>query len=250
MITNQIFASGGDEMIIYRWKMDNQVISGKEPDIKIYTNTLAFGSYLFTREARDGACAGGWIASDGYYKVIIPQPRFCDLKPNNIVAKTDPNGTPYILLYPNPDRILQYQWYKDDKPIANADEQFYYPPNGTLQMNANYKVEIWESHDIACKKYSNSYIFSGNANLSASGFTVTPNPINNSNFTVSFNREMLQNDNGTYILTIYSALGEKIWELKMNNLNDINIAKSLRQGIFFVTLTTDNKLFTEKIIVQ
>ena len=254
-IKNSISAFGGDENISYRWKMDNKVIMGEKPDLEINTATLSFGAYLFTREARDGACAGGWIASDGYWKLTVPDttpppPPPCKLKPNDIVAKTDINGTPYILIYPNPDRVFQYQWYKDDKPIANANGQFYYPPNGKLQMNAQYKVEIWEQHDTDCREFTNDYTFSASSNVLAPYFTVAPNPVSNGNFTVSFNQELLQNKNDVYLLTLYSSIGENVLELKMNDLNDITISKQMPKGIYYITLIMDKKQYSEKIIIQ
>ena len=258
IIKDTVSASGGDEKITYRWKMDNQVIPGDKPELEIHTDTLSIGTYLFTREARDGACAGGWVASNGYCKVTVPDttttppppPPPCKLNPNDIVAKTDINGTPYMLIYPNPDRVLQYQWYKDDKPIANANGQFYYPPNGKLQKDAQYKVEIWEKHDTTCRNFSNVYKILEKPNLPAPYFTVTPNPVSNDNFTVSFNQELLQNKNDVYLLSIYSSMGEKIWELKINDLNDITISKQMPKGICFITLTVDNEQYSKKIIIQ
>jgi hypothetical protein len=155
-----------------------------------------------------------------------------------------------MLIYPNPDRALQYQWYKDAQPIANANAQFYYPPDGKLQPDAKYKVEIYEAHDVTCRNFTNVYIFSGTTHAPAPYFTVTPNPVTNNEIKLSFNQDLLQNNSGAYRLAIYSSFGEKIWEDRINDLNDVTISKQMHKGIYFITLIIDNKQYTEKIIVQ
>ncbi|MCL2417495.1 MAG: Ig-like domain-containing protein, partial [Bacteroidales bacterium] len=44
---------------------------------------------------------------------------------NNIVAKTDLSGTPYILILPNPTGDLSFQWYHNGNPIYGATGQFF-----------------------------------------------------------------------------------------------------------------------------
>ena len=70
-------ASGGDEDVIYRWKIDGALIPGASGEDFMPTNygVLAgiadvAGEHIIIREAKDGTCSG-WIPSINTWKIIV-----------------------------------------------------------------------------------------------------------------------------------------------------------------------------------
>jgi hypothetical protein len=170
---------------------------------------------------------------------------------NEIVAKTDLSGIPYMLIYPNPTGNFAYQWHENDIVINGATGQYYYPPNygKTLKKEAEYKVFVALANDEKCGNYSSPYKLPAQ-NAGAPPFTVTPNPTTNGNFVISFNHDLLADKTETLYITIYSTIGAKIWEQKVNRLDDIAIAKNVPTGLYFITLNMGDKIYSEKLIIQ
>ena len=171
---------------------------------------------------------------------------------STIVAKTDKDENPYILIYPNPTAVFNYQWYRNDTLIKNATEQFYYPLHYNMEQKlkagAKYKVCL-SIPGTLCESCTEEFIPVFPLIPSQKAFTILPNPVSSGSFTVVFNRNMLQN-NPVNTLGIYSSIGEKVWEQAISSLEDITIVKNMAAGVYMITLTTDNKQYSEKIIVK
>lgn len=75
-------------------------------------------------------------------------------------------------------------------------------------------------------------------------FSVYPNPAKTS-VTFSF-----LNENNTASVTIYSVLGQKLIEEKINNSNPVVSLQSLQSGLYFYSFDADNLHKTGKIIKQ
>jgi hypothetical protein len=171
---------------------------------------------------------------------------------NEIVAKLD-KGNPYMLIYPNPAGKFIYQWYKNNTAIAGAVEQFYYPPHykleKELEMGAEYKVFVMDLHDLICGgNFTTGYIPQKSAQ--SNYFSVSPNPIDNGYFKILFNSNLLQDNTENCLLSIYSIVGQKIWEQKVTNLDDVFVLKPAAAGIYILTLTIGKQKYTEKIVVN
>jgi hypothetical protein len=182
-------------------------------------------------------------------KVLISPAEAPEAK--DIIAKTDLYGTPYMLIYPNPNEIFAYQWVENGMTINSATEQYYYPPNygRILKKDAEYKVFVALSNEKKCGNYSSAYKLPAQS-VAAPPFQVSPNPITNSYFTVSFNRDLLTDKTENLRLTIYSTLGAKIWEQKVNSLDDISITQSMPAGLYMITLNVGDNIYSEKLIIN
>jgi len=188
-----------------------------------------------------------------------------DIIPSQVVNVSDielalkqNNGETYMLIFPNPsyEPGFSYQWYEGDEEIANATLQFYYPPNYPLYnghqrklIEGNeYKVLVYKE-DPRCGSYTLSYTHVVPPPEPSTLFTIHPNPAPSGSFTVSFNRDLLQ-DGQNYSLCIYSLMSEKIWEQKVNSLDNITITKNISAGIYMITLHTDEQQYTEKLLIK
>ena len=172
---------------------------------------------------------------------------------NEIVAKKD-KGNPYMLIYPNPAGKFIYQWYKNDVAIDSAVEQFYYPPHykleKKLEVGAEYKVFVMDLHNLICGgNFTNAYIVPPISDAQ-NYFTISPNPIDNGHFRILFNSSLLQENTENYLVTIYSIVGQKIWEQTATNLDEVFVLKPATAGIYMLTLTINNQKYTEKIVVR
>jgi len=243
---------------LYGYDYDWRVVNGKILEQNKNTNKVTVnwdnnsGSSI-TAIVSKGNC---------YYESTLEVAVFPSSAPDaeNIVPKKDENGKPYMLICPNPTNSnLVYQWYMNEKPIFvvegkdtnYAKEQFFYPPNykQTLYKDSAYTVRVAEASSVACGNYSEPYIYTGKLVPQAKYFSVSPNPVESKTFTVSFNRNLLQ-ESTDYVLSIYSVAGIKIWEEKINSLNDVIITESMAAGIYTITLSDNKKQYKENIVVK
>ena len=234
-------ASGGDENISYQWKNGDVIISGATESTYTPPTHLA-GNFVYTREAKGGC--DDWMLSVGSWLLTVENAP--DV--NDIVAKKDENGNPYILIYPNPKELFGYQWYRNGTMIENANEQFYYIHDTVKEKEGMYTVYVSFSQSKSCGNLTKPYelkLLPKQAPL----FTLSPNPAPNGFTTVSFNRNLLH-DGQNYILCIYSLMGEKMWEQKVNNLDDLRMSKDMPAGFYMVTLNTGEKQHTEKLLIN
>lgn len=80
--------------------------------------------------------------------------------------------------------------------------------------------------------------------IAEASFSVFPNPVKNE-VTFSF-----LNENNTASVIIYSVLGQKLIEEKINNSNPVLSLQSLQSGLYFYSFDADNLHKTGKIIKQ
>ena len=175
-----------------------------------------------------------------------------------IVAKIDKDKKPYMLIYPQsvPSDDFIYQWYKNDTLIEGATEQFFYPKDGLTLESTCYTVYVAKKNSVACGNFTECYpppklsVASGNPfTVSGKLFTISPNPADNGCFTVSFNRDLLQ-EGQNYSLTLYSVMGEKIWEQKVSSLDNISVTKTMAAGFYTLVLIGNKQQYSEKVIVK
>ena len=232
--------------VTYKWEIDakGKILDTNKNKVTVdwvKTNSVTTGTIIATATDDDNGCS---YASK--FEVAIS----ADSAPtmNDIVPKGDPI---YMLVYPNPkDKDLAYQWYKDGNLITDATKQFYYPKTSDKD-GATYKVCVAFKNSASCEnciEYPTKLKLSNGSPSSA--FTIFPNPVSNDYFTVSFNRNLLQDNSASYVLSIYSVIGGKIWEQTINSLDDISIAKTMTTGIYMITLTTNKQQYSEKIIIR
>ena len=81
-------------------------------------------------------------------------------------------------------------------------------------------------------------------------FTVSPNPVRDGCFTVSFNRDLFKDVLGNYLLSVYSITGAKIWEQKINCFDDIAVTQLMASGFYTIVLVVDNKQYSREIIIK
>ena len=138
---------------------------------------------------------------------------------------------------------VNYQWYFNNNPIANAI-------NPTYEMNNTgaYKVEV--TFNGGCKKMSNVINY---VNLSAnevsfyeSNIFLYPNPTKSS--------VTLMNNNaltGNLEISIYSATGHLIIDKKdyIEKENNINVS-GLSKGVYLVKIQNENLVFNKKLIIN
>lgn len=80
--------------------------------------------------------------------------------------------------------------------------------------------------------------------IAEASFSVYPNPVKN---TVTFS---FANQSNTASVTIYSVLGQKLIEEKINNSNPVLSLQSLQSGLYFYSFDADNLHKTGKLIKQ
>jgi hypothetical protein len=80
--------------------------------------------------------------------------------------------------------------------------------------------------------------------VAEASFAVYPNPVKNE---VSFS---FLTENNTASVTIYSVLGQKLIEEKINNSNPVLSLQSLQSGLYFYSFDADNLHKTGKLIKQ
>ncbi len=80
--------------------------------------------------------------------------------------------------------------------------------------------------------------------ITENAFSVYPNPAKN---TVTFS---FLNESNTASVKIYSVLGQKVMEEKINNTNPVLSIQSLQSGLYFYSFDADNLHKTGKIIKQ
>jgi polyhydroxybutyrate depolymerase len=161
----------------------------------------------------------------------------CD---TNYIFKTYPDVVNDGILvesyyFNSPNNLSDVMFYK----AIGADHIWLYPPVNDI----SYTIEIWNF----LKKFRLSS--SQNINdLSENNIQIFPNPTN-SILTITF---PLQYMNDFNLIKIYNTLGELVYSQKINSLqNQITINLSdLSEGIYFLEILQQNKLFQNKIIIK
>lgn len=79
--------------------------------------------------------------------------------------------------------------------------------------------------------------------FSEDGFKIYPNP-SNGNFNIAFKESI-----GNYTVEIYSTVGQKVYELKDSDKQNIEVS-NLQAGIYLVKVTKDFKTIVKKIVIN
>lgn len=161
----------------------------------------------------------------------------CD---TNYIFKTYPDVVNDGILvesyyFNSPNNLSDVMFYK----AIGADHIWLYPPVNDV----SYTIEIWNF----LKKFRLSS--SQNINdLSENNIQIFPNPTN-SILTITFPHQYVNDFN---LIEIYNTLGELVYSQKINSLqNQITINLSdLSEGIYFLEILQQNKLFQNKIIIK
>lgn len=161
----------------------------------------------------------------------------CD---TNYIFKTYPDVVNDGILvesyyFNSPNNLSDVMFYK----AIGADHIWLYPPVNDI----SYTIEIWNF----LKKFRLSS--SQNINdLSEHNIQIFPNPTN-SILTITFPHQYMNDFN---LIEIYNTLGELVYSQKINSLqNQITINLSdLSEGIYFLEILQQNKLFQNKIIIK
>jgi uncharacterized protein (UPF0333 family) len=236
----------------YTWEIENGTINSRTDSVVVvhWNNVASTGTLTVEVTADEGR-----QSSTVSQTVAILQAPAVAPDVNDIVHKTDNSGTPYMLIYPNSAANAgnyAYQWYKNDQPVEDATKQFFYlkKHNQTLEPGTEYKVHVSDMRNATCGNFSKAYTLSQNSkSLQAKPFTVSPNPVSNGYFTISLNEDLLH-DAENCTLSIYSLLGEKVWEQPIHSVEDIIIPKTMTAGVYTITVLSETGQYNEKILVK
>jgi len=114
-----------------------------------------------------------------------------------------------------------------------------------ISPNINFnKASEWDSFAAnTCGDLGNhTFLPLSTEDFTENNFNIYPNP-SNGKFYIDF--EAL----GDYAVEIFSTIGQKITELKINNKKNIEIS-NLQQGIYLVKITKDSKSIVKKIVIN
>ncbi|MEO8149452.1 MAG: T9SS type A sorting domain-containing protein [Bacteroidia bacterium] len=137
-----------------------------------------------------------------------------------------------------------YQWYMDTTLIIGATQSYYVPTQPGL-----YYVIITDTNQ--CNAASNSIVITGSEMPdNEKGFSIAPNP-NPGSFKVELN---FNSKNKNLKAQVTNVLGEIIYEKDFQKVNGkfsqrINLSAQPK-GIYFLKLMSDEKVFTQKIILR
>ena len=167
---------------------------------------------------------------------------------NRIVAKKNSQNIPYILIYPNPSNDYHYQWYKNGEALEGENGQYLYlHDNTSSEIDSIYRVYVGyfsDDNSIVCGKYSDYYV--NNYASETDMFTISPNPINNSE---NLNVYMDNQYNYSWV-NIYSAAGNLVFKGEING-NPFIIHADFSKGLYVIELI-DNQgaKYYEKVIIK
>jgi hypothetical protein len=138
--------------------------------------------------------------------------------------------------------------------ISNSD--YIFKDESTRKTKFNYKIKLGEGTKSTASVDKNWWDWKATIteNLSiadnsgsASNFIVYPNPTNISSLV---NIKLSDKDNGTFGLKITNIQGQIVFEKKDYNPKEPYNTGGLSQGIYFVTIESENFKQTKKIIVK
>ena len=107
---------------------------------------------------------------------------------------------------------------------------------GLLRTNAQLAKDLY-SFETFCSTLTglNTQVIETNSPI------IYPNPSNGKLF--------ISNSNSIKLIEVYDIIGHKILSIKNQTINEIDLSNAPK-GIYFVKLLIDNKLYTDKIIVE
>lgn len=124
------------------------------------------------------------------------------------------------------------------------------PANNSINYNFTVSTsDTGSANDNRFKiVFQNAILSTSNQDL-MNGFTVYPNPANSSDgFSISIPQKM-----DTALLEIYNTIGQKTFSKVFNNIeNTINVKTEniLSSGIYYISITSNGKTSTQKLIIK
>jgi len=222
------------------WESNNDAIASIDPITGLVTG-LSSGTTTFTF-IEDGT--GARITTP---LVAVSSDRAPEIN-NGIGVRTDPTGMPYLLTFPNVAGDFFYQWYHNNAPIAGANSQFYYSPNG-LQAGT-YKVFVAYAHSTSCGSFTQPLLVDlQRRSISPELFFLYPNP-SDGRFSVIFNKDIIS-DTTAVTISLFSLQGARIVEQQVIGSQTFEFDENLNNGIYVLRVTTDSNLSeTRQIIIN
>lgn len=133
-----------------------------------------------------------------------------------------------------------YEWKRDTTILPYHSQQI------TADTSGNYSVRVKGIY-YCYSPYSNPYYFHPsdlNDILDASDFTIYPNPVTDMIYID------LPANNSTYFCKIYNAIGEIIYEHKMNNQHDVLNLAEMVDGIYILEISTSMSMKFHRLILK
>lgn len=161
-----------------------------------------------------------------------------------------------ILICKEDSTAAHYQWGFThratgvDTLFADSDIRYYRLPDILDTVGRDYFVIVWYAATPMCQ--TRSYLVSSADVAPASGkaihLTVAPNP------SLGEVYYMLDDDiEGPYTLSVYDAVGQILFSQDCDNYVrniPVRLGRQLRQGIYVVAVTTNDRVVSQKIIVK
>jgi len=147
-IRNMTNAFGGDGKIEYRWRRNAVIVEGATR-ATLTPSVNTHGTFTYTREARDGTCRTGWVASTGTSTLIV-RPQFTPgviASPGQAVTLNDSADTiRSITNASGGDNNIEYRWKRNGVIVEGATDATHIP----LTNVAGTFVYTREARDGAC----------------------------------------------------------------------------------------------------
>jgi hypothetical protein len=130
-----------------------------------------------------------------------------------------------------------YQWFFNGSPIVGATDSFY-----VATQPGNYSVQITDS--FGCNRLSNGVFVSVDEISEQTLIAIYPNPTTSSSI-LQLNAQLKDAE-----VVIYDMLGKEIVRKKLTG-NRMEIEKgSLESGVYFVRVSTEERQYVQKIIIE
>jgi hypothetical protein len=146
-------------------------------------------------------------------------------------------------LFANPGAVT-YQWFYNSVPITGATDYFY-----VATESGNYNVVATDNNGCEVEAVINDVIASISLLEVGSGqFAIYPNPVEG-----KFTIQKSQVTSGTAVeIAIYNVLGERVMtQLSKGNVQEEIIdASNLGNGMYYLEVTSDKKIYRSKFIKQ
>ena len=157
-------------------------------------------------------------------------------QPNPIIINITQNGTSLQAT----SGLLNYQWYDNlGNPIASATSDIYYP-----MTEGFYFVEVTDSNGCSAASYPYEYVITNIEINNINNINIYPNPTNSKLF--------IKSSSSIRKIAIYSLLGKKVFEQKIDNMKRLNIIdlSDMCKGIYLIEIQVENEIINKRIILQ